>query len=178
MLLAGRDRFVSSYCGTYKAFDFSAVASQGQTEVGEQCVQGQEEKQDSQRYVQKMGGTNMIEVLKQNEAMRLADAIDPLTRKELDNLTCKVAADELRRLHEENQVLRQAIKEWESQEPVTHKKWCASLTQLLMSMPPQPAPCNCQPPQRTEEHNFCSRCGKRTPDAITIHTCTPPQEST
>ena len=29
-----------------------------------------------------------------------------------------------------------------------------------------------------EERNFCSRCGKRTPDAITIHTCTPPQENT
>jgi hypothetical protein len=33
------------------------------------------------------------------------------------------------------------------------------------------------PPQRTE-HNFCSRCGKRTPDLITIHTCTPPKETT
>ena len=30
-----------------------------------------------------------------------------------------------------------------------------------------------QPPQRTEQ-NFCSRCGKHTPDLITIHTCTPP----
>ena len=53
------------YCGTYKALDFSAVAGQGQTKVGEQCVQGQEEKQDSQRDVQKMGGTNMIEQMKQ-----------------------------------------------------------------------------------------------------------------
>ena len=33
------------------------------------------------------------------------------------------------------------------------------------------------PPQRTEQ-NFCPRCGKRTPDLITIHTCTPPQENT
>ena len=33
------------------------------------------------------------------------------------------------------------------------------------------------PPQRTEQ-NFCSRCGKRTPDVITIHTCTPPKENT
>jgi hypothetical protein len=32
-------------------------------------------------------------------------------------------------------------------------------------------------PQRTEQ-NFCPRCGKRTPDLITIHTCTPPQEGT
>ncbi len=23
--------------------------------------------------------------------------------------------------------------------------------------------------------NFCSRCGKRTPDPTTIHTCTPPR---
>jgi hypothetical protein len=33
------------------------------------------------------------------------------------------------------------------------------------------------PPQRTEQ-NFCSRCGKRTPDLITIHSCTPPKENT
>ena len=35
---------------------------------------------------------------------------------------------------------------------------------------------NTTPPQRTEQ-NFCSRCGKRTPDLTTIHTCTPPQEN-
>jgi hypothetical protein len=29
--------------------------------------------------------------------------------------------------------------------------------------------------QRTEQ-NFCSRCGKRTKDLTTIHTCTPPQD--
>ena len=29
--------------------------------------------------------------------------------------------------------------------------------------------------QPAQEHNFCSRCGKRTKD---IHTCTPPQENT
>jgi len=34
------------------------------------------------------------------------------------------------------------------------------------------------PPQRTEERNFCSRCGKRTPDLTHIHTCTPPKENT
>jgi hypothetical protein len=28
------------------------------------------------------------------------------------------------------------------------------------------------------EWNFCERCGKRTPDLTTIHTCTPPQENT
>ena len=26
-----------------------------------------------------------------------------------------------------------------------------------------------------EERNFCSRCGKRTADLTSIHTCTPPQ---
>jgi len=33
-----------------------------------------------------------------------------------------------------------------------------------------------QPAQ--EPHNFCPRCGKRTPDPTTIHTCTPPQGDT
>jgi hypothetical protein len=27
-----------------------------------------------------------------------------------------------------------------------------------------------------QERNFCSRCGKRTKDLTTIHTCTPPQD--
>lgn len=30
------------------------------------------------------------------------------------------------------------------------------------------------PPQQ-EPRNFCPRCGKRTPDLTTIHTCTPPR---
>jgi hypothetical protein len=29
-----------------------------------------------------------------------------------------------------------------------------------------------------EERNFCPRCGKRTADPTTIHTCTPPRENT
>jgi len=28
------------------------------------------------------------------------------------------------------------------------------------------------------EHNFCPRCGKRTADLTTIHTCTPPRGNT
>ena len=32
--------------------------------------------------------------------------------------------------------------------------------------------------QPEQERNFCPRCGKRTPDLETIHTCTPPQENT
>ena len=31
------------------------------------------------------------------------------------------------------------------------------------------------PPQRTEERNFCPRCGKRLGGVDDIHTCTPPQ---
>jgi hypothetical protein len=30
------------------------------------------------------------------------------------------------------------------------------------------------PPLPVQEHNFCPRCGKRTADLSTIHTCTPP----
>lgn len=43
------------------------------------------------------------------EALRLAEAIDPLTRYTLDNLTCSAAASELRRLHEENAAFRREI---------------------------------------------------------------------
>ena len=35
-----------------------------------------------------------------------------------------------------------------------------------------------QPPLPVQERNFCPRCGKRTPDPTTIHTCTPPMENT
>jgi len=34
------------------------------------------------------------------------------------------------------------------------------------------------PAAQREERNFCPRCGKRTQDLTTIHTCTPPQENT
>ena len=30
------------------------------------------------------------------------------------------------------------------------------------------------PPLPVQERNFCPRCGKRTADLTTIHTCTPP----
>lgn len=48
---------------------------------------------------------------KQPEALRLADRLDPLTRKDLDNLTCSVASVELRRLHEANAELLAAFKD-------------------------------------------------------------------
>ena len=28
----------------------------------------------------------------------------------------------------------------------------------------------------SQERNFCTRCGKRTADLTTIHTCTPPKD--
>jgi hypothetical protein len=34
------------------------------------------------------------------------------------------------------------------------------------------------PAAQPEERNFCPRCGKRTADPTTIHTCTPPMENT
>jgi hypothetical protein len=34
------------------------------------------------------------------------------------------------------------------------------------------------PAAQPEERNFCPRCGKRTADPTTIHTCTPPRENT
>jgi len=36
------------------------------------------------------------------------------------------------------------------------------------------AECNCVAPLPVQERNFCPRCGKRTADLTTIHTCTPP----
>jgi len=35
--------------------------------------------------------------------------------------------------------------DYEPAQPEQHQDWCASLTQMLMSMPPKPAPCNCKP---------------------------------
>jgi len=32
--------------------------------------------------------------------------------------------------------------------------------------------------QPAQERNFCPRCGKRTKDLTTIHTCTPPSKNT
>ena len=65
MLLAGRDRFVSSYSRTSKASDTGATASQGQAEVNQQRLQGQEKESDRERFVQKMGETTKC--LKQSE---------------------------------------------------------------------------------------------------------------
>jgi len=47
--------------------------------------------------------------------------------------------------------LRTAIEQAEKQEPVAHQGWCASLTQMLLSNPPQPAACNCNQPAAQRE---------------------------
>jgi hypothetical protein len=66
--------------------------------------------------------------------------------------------------------LRQAIAELKSQEP---DYWLGYGLQAHTEKPFENATAlYAHPPQRTEERNFCSRCGKRTND---IHTCTPPQ---
>ena len=44
------------------------------------------------------------------------------------------------RMQEEIDELRAAIEQAQGK----HEDWCASLTQLLLSMPPKPAPCNCK----------------------------------
>jgi hypothetical protein len=44
---------------------------------------------------------------------------------------------------------------------------CLAMSDTISPLPVQP-----------EERNFCPRCGKRTADSTTIHTCTPPQENT
>jgi len=69
---------------------------------------------------------------------------------------------------------KQAIEELESQEPVAYYNQDKV---LCFSAEPKEGykPVYTTPPQRTEQ-NFCSRCGKRTADLTTIHTCTPPQD--
>jgi hypothetical protein len=84
---------------------------------------------------------------------------------------------------EEGAFLLLPIKELESQEPVA---WMhvqenyeePSFRQLAddeVERGWEQYPLYTHPPQRTEQ-NFCSRCGKRTADLTTIHTCTPPQD--
>jgi|LakMenEpi03Aug12_release.lakeMendotaPanAssembly.Ray.scaffolds.fasta_scaffold3227158_2 hypothetical protein len=55
------------------------------------------------------------------------------------------------------------------------KKAIAELENSLILMSEVNISNNFKQSQRTEQ-NFCSRCGKRTKDLTTIHTCTPPQD--
>jgi hypothetical protein len=65
--------------------------------------------------------------------------------------------------------VKEAIAELESQEPLNQ---LMALKEMLQKQVDRLIASN---PQRTEQ-NFCSRCGKRTTDLTTIHTCTPPQD--
>jgi hypothetical protein len=109
----------------------------------------------------------MIEVLKQAYQLLLTEPHAPTVCDQLEV------------------ILRQAIAELESQEPVAWGvDWgkagdipCVSIIKRLPNggievVAVEYAPYSyTHPPQRTEQ-NFCPRCGKRTND---IHTCTPPQ---
>jgi hypothetical protein len=55
-----------------------------------------------------------------------------------------------------------------NQDPEYDTVWCKDRDNKLAAIKEALA----QP----EERNFCPRCGKRTQDLTTIHTCTPPQE--
>ena len=109
----------------------------------------------------------MIEVLKQ--------ALEALTINS-DRVT------EIGKQREAIASLRQAIAELESQEPRNvRERWNVEFdgNDLLVCFNDHEKGDKCQyerySPQRTEERNFCPRCGKRTADLTVIHTCTPPQ---
>ena len=54
------------------------------------------------------------------------------------------------------------------QKPKQQPEVCKANQQCLIGLP-----CVCWP----KERNFCPRCGKRTADLTTIHTCTPPEKA-
>jgi hypothetical protein len=98
----------------------------------------------------------MIEVLKKMYQLLLTEPHAPAVCDQLEPM------------------LREAIAELESQEP---DYWLGYGLQAHTEKPFDNATAlYTHPPQRTEERNFCPRCGKRTADLTTIHTCTPPQE--
>jgi hypothetical protein len=110
----------------------------------------------------------MIEVLKQMYQLLLTEPHAPAVCDKLEV------------------ILRHYIAELESQEPVAwieKDMHCDDLDpdSVTCEKPTISAdgwewvPLYTTPPQRTEQ-NFCSRCGKRTADLTTIHTCTPPQD--
>jgi len=86
-------------------------------------------------------------------------------------------------IHEMQEVAKlvaaKAIAELESQKPVGQLLEDAFGRGQVMwfNKPKDESMLYTQLPQFTEQ-NFCSRCGKRTTDLTTIHTCTPPQENT
>ena len=73
------------------------------------------------------------------------------------------------------QAERHDIREWQKIQEELGPVWSPMMLYLYEAIEAKLKEKNTQ--QRTEQ-NFCPRCGKRTPDLITIHTCTPPKENT
>ena len=78
---------------------------------------------------------------------------------------------------------KKVIAELESQEPRNvRERWNVEFdgNDLLVCFNDHEKGNKCQyerySPQRTEERNFCPRCGKRLGGIDSIHTCTPPME--
>jgi hypothetical protein len=70
----------------------------------------------------------------------LEDAVDHLPKP--NSTECaSVAADICSRLAQPDLAKVGEVGVWGEQE---HKYWCASLTQMLASLPPKPAPCDCK----------------------------------
>ena len=67
--------------------------------------------------------------------------------------------------------------------PFTNRVEPLNTGDLLYATPPQPVQPKRGPVaweqfhEHLVERNFCPRCGKRTADLTTIHTCTPPREN-
>ena len=65
------------------------------------------------------------------------------------------------------EALRTALAESEK-----HEDWCASLTQMLTSLPPKPAPCNCkctEPEQEPEQNTVTCVCGAVWEGNLMVH---------
>jgi hypothetical protein len=117
-----------------------------------------------------------------------------MTRDEIiaSNLSeVEKANERIKMLEDKLASIKQAIAELESQEPVAWGvDWgkagdiaCVSIIKRLPNdvievVAVEYAPYSYTHPPRSTEQNFCSRCGKRTADLTTIHTCTPPKEGT
>jgi hypothetical protein len=102
---------------------------------------------------------------KSKKAMAL-DKLDSMEREAL-KLALDALEQTLKTLDDENAQPGGAIADtiWYS-EHITLFDYLASEITAIKEVLAQPA----------QERNFCPRCGKRTRDLTTIHTCTPPQE--
>lgn len=111
------------------------------------------------------------------------------SEQHLDMVKAQPAQQDWKKLSpEEPPLVKWAKEQPEQQEPVATFWQHGETGRTRITMPGDITDCDARwfkaadlytsPPQRTEERNFCSRCGKRTADLTVIHTCTPPQENT